>query len=104
MHPLLKEFRHNPLLWLLLFVWKREVEPTLDIVLESHKPGAEVMAYIATYLLPFIGFSISSLRNLTVFAVYLVILGFIPWLLVGVTVMLGLGDTWLDLRRRSKPA
>lgn len=65
------------LLWLLLRLWQRDVAVTSDIVLESRKPGAEVMAYIATYLLPFLGFSLTSLRNLAILALYLVILGYL---------------------------
>src|SRR2546423_419549 len=32
----------------------------------------------------------------------IVVLGFIPWVFVFVTMALGLGDTWLDLRKRVK--
>lgn len=64
-------------LWLLLWSWKRDVHPTRDDVLEFRKPGAEVMGYIASYLLPFLGFSLDSRRHLAVLAAYLVILGFV---------------------------
>ena len=33
-----------------------------------------------------------------------VVLGLVPWVFVMVTLALGLGDTWLDLRRRAKPS
>jgi hypothetical protein len=34
--------------------------------------------------------------------VYIVILGLLPQIFVIVTLALGLGDTWLDLRKRAK--
>jgi hypothetical protein len=64
-------------LWLLLRWWKRDGDPTCDAVLEYQKPGAEVMGYIASYLLPFLGFSLDSRRHIAVLGAYLVILGYL---------------------------
>ncbi len=64
-------------LCLMLWWWAHDVEATHDQVLEYRKPGAEVMGYVASYLLPFLGFSLDSRRHLLVLAVYLFVLGYL---------------------------
>ncbi|HEX2602339.1 MAG TPA: DUF2232 domain-containing protein [Gemmatimonadaceae bacterium] len=96
----LMDFRFNDQL-----VWGLAVGATLSLLPafgEARNAGYNLLLFFgALYLIRGTGVLVWLSRGRYV---YLVILGFIPWLLVGVTVMLGLGDTWLDLRRRSKSA
>jgi hypothetical protein len=95
----LTEFRFNDQL-----VWGLAVGATLCLL-----PAFEAGKTAGYNLLLFFG-ALYLVRGMGVLAwmsrgryLLLVALGLIPQLFVIVTVALGLGDTWLDLRRRAKP-
>jgi hypothetical protein len=96
----LVEFRFNDQL-----IWGLAVGATLSLLpafVEARNAGYNLLLFFgALYLIRGTGVLIWLSRGRYI---YLVLLGLVPWLLVGVTVLLGLGDTWLDLRRRARPA
>ena len=96
----LTEFRFNDQL-----VWGLAVGATLSLL-----PAFEGGRNAGYNLLVFFG-ALYLIRGIGVLAwmsrgryVYVVILGLIPQVFLIVTLALGLGDTWLDIRRRVGPA
>lgn len=94
----LSEFRFNDQL-----VWGLAVGATLSLL-----PAFEEARNAGYNLLLFFG-ALYLIRGIAVLAWmsrgrywYIVILGLIPQVFLIVTLALGLGDTWLDLRRRAK--
>src|SRR2546423_1624172 len=94
----LMEFRFNDQL-----VWGLAVRATLRLL-----PAFDAGKDARYYLLLFFG-TLYLIRGIGVLAwisrgryALIVVLGFIPWVFVFVTMALGLGDTWLDLRKRVK--
>lgn len=94
----LSEFRFNDQL-----VWGLAVGATLWLLPafeEGKNAGYNLLLFFGTlYLLRGIGVLGWIARGRYIFVVFL---GLIPQLLVVVALALGLGDTWLDLRRRAK--
>jgi len=94
----LAEFRFNDQL-----IWGLAVGATLWLLPafeEGKNAGYNLLLFFGTlYLLRGIGVLGWIARGRYIFVVFL---GLIPYLLVGVALALGLGDTWLDLRRRAK--
>lgn len=62
---------------LLLTWWKQDGEATHDEVIEYRRPGAEVMGYMAGYVLPFLDFSPADIRSLLLLLVYLLTLAYL---------------------------
>jgi hypothetical protein len=95
----LTEFTFNDQL-----VWGLAVGATLCLLpafVEGRSAGFNLLLFFgALYLIRGIGVLAWIARGRYV---YLVILGIIPQVFVIVTLALGLGDTWLDLRKRAKP-
>jgi hypothetical protein len=96
----LSEFRFNDQL-----VWGLAVGATLSLLPafgEAKNAGYNLLLFFgALYLVRGTGVLAWLSRGRYI---YIVILGLVPQLFVAVTLALGLGDTWLDLRRRAKPA
>lgn len=94
----LSEFRFNDQL-----VWGLAVGATLSILPafgEARNAGYNLLLFFgALYLIRGIGVLAWMSRGRYV---YIVILGLVPQVFLIVTLALGLGDTWLDLRRRAK--
>jgi hypothetical protein len=94
----LTEFRFNDQL-----VWGVAVGATLCLpaFADGRNAGLNLLLFFgALYLLRGLGVLAWISRGRYVF---IVILGLIPQIFLLVTLALGLGDTWLDLRRRVKP-
>jgi hypothetical protein len=94
----LTEFTFNDQL-----VWGLAVGATLCLLpafVEGRSAGYNLLLFFgALYLIRGIGILAWIARGRYV---YIVILGLIPQVFVIVTLALGLGDTWLDLRKRAK--
>jgi hypothetical protein len=84
-------------------VWGLAVGATLCLLPafeEGRNAGYNLLLFFgALYLLRGIGILAWMARGRYV---YVVILSFLPRVFVIVTLALGLGDTWLDLRKRAK--
>jgi hypothetical protein len=96
----LSEFRFNDQL-----VWGLAVGTTLSVLpafQEARNAGYNLLVFFgALYLIRGIGVLAWMARGRYV---YVVILGLIPQVFLIVTLALGLGDTWLDIRRRVRAA
>jgi hypothetical protein len=96
----LSEFRFNDQL-----VWGLAVGATLCLLpafAEAKNAGYNLLLFFgALYLIRGIGVLVWMSRGRFI---YIFILGLIPQVFLIVTLALGLGDTWLDIRRRVKPA
>jgi Predicted membrane protein (DUF2232) len=96
----LSEFRFNDQL-----VWGLAVGATLSILpafQEAKNAGYNLLVFFgALYLIRGIGVLAWMARGRYI---YIIILGLVPQVFVIVTLALGLGDTWLDIRRRIRPA
>src|SRR3954471_24672340 len=94
----LAEFRFNDQL-----IWGLAVGATLWLLPafeEGKNAGYNLLLFFGTlYLIRGIGVLGWIARGRYIF---LVVLGLIPHVLIGVALALGLGDTWLDLRKRVK--
>ena len=94
----LSEFRFNDQL-----VWGLAVGATLSLLPafgEGRNAGYNLLLFFgALYLIRGIGVLAWMSRGRYV---YIVILGLVPQVFLIVTLALGLGDTWLDLRRRAR--
>jgi hypothetical protein len=96
----LSEFRFNDQL-----VWGLAVGATLSLLpafQEAKNAGYNLLLFFgALYLIRGIGVLVWMSRGRYI---YIFILGLIPQVFLIVTLALGLGDTWLDIRRRVRPA
>jgi hypothetical protein len=96
----LAEFRFNDQL-----VWGLAVGATLSLLpafQEARNAGYNLLVFFgALYLIRGIGVLAWMSRGRYI---YIIILGLVPQVFVIVTLALGLGDTWLDIRRRIRPA
>jgi hypothetical protein len=96
----LSEFRFNDQL-----VWGLAVGATLSLLPafeQAKNAGYNLLLFFgALYLIRGIGVLVWMSRGRYI---YIFILGLIPQVFLIVTLALGLGDTWLDIRRRVRPA
>src|SRR3954468_3272985 len=96
----LTDFRFNDQL-----VWGLAVGATLSLLpafQEAKNAGYNLLVFFgALYLVRGIGVLAWMSRGRYV---YIVILGIVPQVFLIVTLALGFGDTWLDIRRRARPA
>jgi hypothetical protein len=96
----LSEFRFNDQL-----VWGLAVGATLSLLPafeQAKNAGYNLLLFFgALYLIRGIGVLVWMSRGRYI---YIFILGLIPQVFLIVTLVLGLGDTWLDIRRRVRPA
>jgi hypothetical protein len=64
------------LLWIVYRAHK-DIEPISGIVADYRKRGDEVMGYVATYLIPLVGFSLTDVRQGIAFVVFVVVLAYL---------------------------
>ncbi|HVB74180.1 MAG TPA: hypothetical protein VNE38_11555 [Ktedonobacteraceae bacterium] len=67
------------LLFTLVYVFgvTAKLEPIQEKIAERHEKGSDIMGYVASYLVPFATFSLSGWQQITVFLLFMFILGVI---------------------------
>ena len=64
------------LLWF-LHAAKADLEPVTRTVVDYRRRGDEVMGYVAAYLIPFVGFTLSDFRQDIALVIFFIVLAYI---------------------------
>src|SRR5689334_806954 len=64
-------------MWWILHTSKTNTNSVSRIVVDYRREGSEVMGYVAAYLIPFVGFTLSSLRQDVAVIIFFVVLAYL---------------------------